>query len=345
MMPSRATLLAKQPAVSNGLKRTLVWCIKGTVTVGLLAWLFAQNSFSFVLASLQAVAGTTLFSAVTILFLLSLGTAFRWQIVLRRFGATAAFRAVWGYTLVGTFFNQVLPTGVGGDAFRAWYARRANISTARALATVVIDRMFALIAVVMLVLAGMPTLSAHDVSRPAFLAAIAGSLLLAGAAVGLLLLDKVSTTFLSWLPRVRKQALEPLMHRLEAGVAIAASSTRTLLATWPDGALAIGISLLNQVVIGVVVYLLMRDVGASLPVMSVVFLFPCVLLISMLPISFGGWGVREGAMILIFSLAGVPPELSLTSSILFGLCLVAASLPGAAVWLFLKQHGRNAAPQ
>jgi hypothetical protein len=345
MMPLRATSLPKEPAASNGLKRILVWCIKGIVTVGLLAWLFLQNSLSFVLANLQAVSATTVLVAVSVLFLLSLCTAFRWRIVLRRFGATVAFPAVWAYTLVGTFFNQVLPTGVGGDAFRAWYARRANISTRRALATVVVDRMFALIAVVVIVIAGIPTLSAHDMSSPAVLATVAGALLLAAAAMGLLLLDKMSTALLSWLPRIRKQALQLSMERLADGVAIAASSTRALLGTWPDGALAMGISLANQVVIGIVVYLLMRDMGGTLALINVVLLFPCVLLISMLPISFGGWGVREGAMILIFSLAGVPSEVSLTSSILFGLCLVAASLPGAAVWLFLRQHSGNASPQ
>jgi hypothetical protein len=58
----------------------------------------------------------------------------------------------------------------------------------------------------------------------------------------------------------------------------------------------------------------------------------------MLPISFAGWGLREGAMVVAFRLAGVPAEAALGASILFGLCLLASSLPGAVIWLGQRRH-------
>jgi len=62
-----------------------------------------------------------------------------------------------------------------------------------------------------------------------------------------------------------------------------------------------------------------------------------VLLISMLPISIGGWGVREGAMVLALRGFGIPTEEALLPSILFGLCAVTATLPGATFWILARR--------
>jgi len=53
--------------------------------------------------------------------------------------------------------------------------------------------------------------------------------------------------------------------------------------------------------------------------------------LSLLPISVGGWGVREGSLIAAFALVGVPPEVALAASITFGIILLASSLPGGIV--------------
>ena len=52
----------------------------------------------------------------------------------------------------------------------------------------------------------------------------------------------------------------------------------------------------------------------------------------MLPISFAGWGVREGAMVTALGLVNIPINVSLASSILFGLFLLLISLPGSMLW-------------
>ena len=58
--------------------------------------------------------------------------------------------------------------------------------------------------------------------------------------------------------------------------------------------------------------------GAALP----------ALLLSMLPISLAGWGVREAAMVTGMGLLGVPAGLALTTSVAFGISMIIASLPG-----------------
>ena len=83
------------------------------------------------------------------------------------------------------------------------------------------------------------------------------------------------------------------------------------------------------------------DVGfvTWLVVMSV------VLLVSALPISVGGWGTREIAMVYMLGLFAVPPDLAAAVSIQFGLCSTVASLVGAPVWATLDQDRARPVPR
>jgi uncharacterized membrane protein YbhN (UPF0104 family) len=57
----------------------------------------------------------------------------------------------------------------------------------------------------------------------------------------------------------------------------------------------------------------------------------------MIPISLAGWGVREGAMVIVFSLAGLQTEASLSLSVLFGACMFVSGLPGGVLWLLMRR--------
>jgi len=69
------------------------------------------------------------------------------------------------------------------------------------------------------------------------------------------------------------------------------------------------------------------DLGAALVIV------PAVMLVTMAPISFAGWGVREGAMIVGLGLAGIAAADALAVSVAFGLVQVALGVPGGALWL------------
>jgi hypothetical protein len=55
--------------------------------------------------------------------------------------------------------------------------------------------------------------------------------------------------------------------------------------------------------------------------------------VALVPISIGGWGLREVAVIALLGNHGVPPERALLFSVCFGLTLAVGSLPGALAWL------------
>ena len=89
---------------------------------------------------------------------------------------------------------------------------------------------------------------------------------------------------------------------------------------------------IHSVVCGAV-YLIGWDIGTPVTFWQMLALFPPVLLLSMVPFSVAGWGIREGAMITAMGLIGVSPTVAFTLSILYGIVMVAVGLTGGVVWL------------
>ena len=65
---------------------------------------------------------------------------------------------------------------------------------------------------------------------------------------------------------------------------------------------------------------------------------PPALVLTVIPISVAGWGVREGALIGLFSLIGADKTAVLMMSLLYGLTLIIVSLPGLVTYLKGRQH-------
>jgi len=325
-----------EPAGTTRFGRTAL--AKLVVTAALLGVLLARTSPADIAQRLGAVGPGIVSAAIGLHLLAVLAVGVRWRIVLEELGAAAQVHQAVQFTLVGGFFNQVLPSGMGGDAFRVWYARGFGLSTGRALASVLVDRIFGLFAITAIVVAGVPFVLWMDVPGTFIAAAAAAvTLLVAGIAV-FLSLDIFQRPLERALQRVAPTRLRGLALRAAAGAAWTARNNRAMLRTWPRGAVAMGISIGCQLLVGFVVYLLLRSMEQSVALVSVLFLFPFVQLLSMLPISFAGWGLREGAMVVAFRFVGVPAEVALGASILYGICLLISSLPGAVIWLALRRR-------
>jgi uncharacterized membrane protein YbhN (UPF0104 family) len=87
-------------------------------------------------------------------------------------------------------------------------------------------------------------------------------------------------------------------------------------------------------------------VGMSLPVsfLECLLLVPSALLVTNVPISLGGWGLREGAFVVAFAFVGLTAEQALALSALFGLTILSSSLLGGLVWVFLCQPAGSVRP-
>ena len=253
----------------------------------------------------------------------------RWELIMRALGVSLDWLAGWRILMISLWFNQVLPSSVGGDAVRMWLLRQRGVQWPEAVKGVAADRFTALIGLIVLMVAGLPLLLSRVSNQAAILAI--GGLTLAGVAGTVVLLT-----------------LDRLPRRLIAHPAIASfvrfgTLVRFLLLQSERRALLFGSALLIHLVTAAACYALARGVGAQLSVLDAVVLIPPVVLLTAVPISISGWGVREGAMVACLGLAGVPSEEALSVSLLLGAVSVIIGLAGGVIWLASPERGSYSA--
>ncbi|HLI10253.1 MAG TPA: lysylphosphatidylglycerol synthase transmembrane domain-containing protein [Alphaproteobacteria bacterium] len=292
---------------------------KGAISV-LLIWLLLRNrDLGALLRQMLAVHRDALALAALLLWSLAIPSAQRWSKVLEAMGKRLPFRKTFPLVLIGLFFNLTLPSSVGGDAVRMWKAHRAGLDGATAIVSVMIDRLVALVALFLLVAAAMPIMFAIVEDQRARTGVI---LLLALGFVGLpvgMMLDR--------LPAALQR------FKLVRGLTHLSASLRHILITPRWAVPTLLLSLVNQGGNILVVYILAIGLGIGVDWRACLLIVPLTLLVSVLPISIAGWGVREGAFVAGFGMVGVASQQALALSVLFGLLGIIISLPGGIVWL------------
>jgi glycosyltransferase 2 family protein len=219
-----------------------------------------------------------------------------------------------------TFFAQVMPN-VASESVRVWMLAGLGVGWQRALASILIDRgigIGALLAVALMTLLPSSGLAASAGIRVPLAESLAGVL---GAGIAGLVLTPYLGAILerwrytSWVGKLARAAHDVLL-KTTAGASITG--------------LAVGVQLLAIASI----WLLGRSLGLALTIGDAGVLYTVIFGSILLPISIGGWGVRELAVTAVLSTVGIPVEQSLLFSASFGLALVAAGLPGAVVWAY-----------
>jgi glycosyltransferase 2 family protein len=296
----------------------LLWALATRIDLGRAAQIMAQ-------ATLPLLAG-----ALVALFATSAVVALRWHLILSAEVPSPGPVSLVKIVLVGMFFNQVLPTGVGGDAVRVWRCCKLGIALGAAVRSILLDRACGYLVLILVYAASLPGLLRilSDLRQKAVVLTVLGAGLL--GLFALLLLDCLPR----WLLRLR----------LIAPIAELSRETRRLLTRPARCAAVLGLS---AVTIGLTIlgFKLVADaVGSRLPLGSWIMIVPPVTLIQLLPISLAGWGVREAALVVALASFGVPAEAALVTSVLLGLCLIVVGLPGGLIWLGnwdIAQSGAN----
>jgi len=191
--------------------------------------------------------------------------------------------------LVGAYANNFLPTAIGGDALRIAMLRQEHVSGRLALSLVLLERLIGFAALVALSAAG-----AFLVDLPAAIRAIVVALALA-TLLGIL----IFRALLRAPGQTRWSRLVSPDLRLEG---------RTL-------ALAFAWSLVLQLFSIGLSWVVGLALGAAVPAGIYLALVPLVWVVTMLPVTIGGVGLREAAFVYLFGSAGVSSEVSLGISL------------------------------
>jgi uncharacterized protein (TIRG00374 family) len=273
--------------------------------------------------------------AVGLFLLAQIASAVRWRLFAQPLGFHSPLRDFINFYFVGMFFNLLLPTSVGGDVVRAWYLDGGCGRRLAAFLSVFVDRFSGL-----LVLLGLACVA--DMFCPITLPFWIGVSVwvTAGCAVlGLVSLPALARRAERRAPEatLSDSALRSLTLSISHSLTLFLGRPRLLLTTT-------SLSLLVQGGNIVLVWLLGRAIGAPVPASYYGIAVPMVTLLTLLPVSLNGMGVREGGMVLFLAPLGIPSSTALTLAFLWFSVFVAASLFGAGIYLFgnLSRPGEQA---
>ena len=314
---------AAQPAASggDGRQRWLWIALKFAVSALLLWFLFTTYDVSDAIGRLGRLAPGFLVLAVAAEMLSIILATWRWVLILRAINIGLDFLKALPIVFIALFFNQILPSNLGGDVMRVWRLFQHGSDLVNAIGSVILDRVVALLGLVILVSACLPFVSllTDDPLLSRILMVIIGATV---AGLGFLL------AFERALPLVRRFLPPAILKNLSTLARDARKYFLNPAASVPGTA----ISVVNHMVTVTVFYALARALGIDIGFAECLVLIPPVVLLSMLPISLAGWGVREGAMVVALGFVGVPPAQALALSITFGILYAATSLPGGFIW-------------
>jgi uncharacterized membrane protein YbhN (UPF0104 family) len=244
----------------------------------------------------------------------------RWRAIAERCGAPIALRRAFLFNLIAYFFGQVLPSTVGGDAVRIWLLAREGAGWSKATYSVLLDRFIGWMALALVVVTTLPwsfDLIKNPLGRTTLLLIGLGSV---GSGLCFLAMSYLRS---SWL---RNWAMTRHLTQL-------AGTTKDMLSSAQRGVLLIGLSLIVHVLTAAVAWSAARAVAAQVEFLHVLLLVTPVSLIATIPISIAGWGVRESALVLAFSYAGLAESDALIISVLLGAAMFSTGLIGGLVWL------------
>ncbi len=295
--------------------------LKVLVTVLLFAWIARSTNLAALTAAVRRLDAGVVAAALLLIGGQQLMLAWRWQRIVRWLGHEWPFMQSLRWVLVGLIFNQALPTTVGGDGMRIWALHRHGVPTQVALGSVVLERGSGL-ALMALMIAAAVLVAPRSLGGPGVESALLGSsLLLLVAMAAVLFADK-------WLTRWLPQRVAEMGARFGSAVRSLFGSPRALAELTAGGCAATGLGFWAIVVAG-------HGLGLAFEASVFVALVGGALLLSLLPISLGGWGLREAGMVALFAPLGAPAEPVLALSVLWGALPLVIAVPGAALfWLF-----------
>ena len=281
-------------------------------------------------------------------FALSLGTyalaqfviALRWWLLLRAQAIHIRISAAVRLFFVGLFFNNVMPSSVGGDLVKAWYVTKHTDRRVEGVLSVFVDRFVGLVGMLLMAvlayfffLRGQISGSngAETGSAGQALARYRGLIL--GLALALLAILGVALAMPASRDRLRRVAGKvldrgfSLIKRVSKALVVYCSRPVTML-------LALGLTLLGQSMVITAFWLLGRHLGVQAGLKHYFAIFPVTWVIGAIPVSIAGLGVLEAGIIKLFTLLTATTD---NSAKALALCQrfvwILASLPGGAVHL------------
>lgn len=304
-------------------------CLKILVSIALLAGLawIMRDKFANIA---QILLGANVPLVFLSIFLVSAGMiimSYRLRLLLEVQGIHLKIKDLTCLTLIGQFFNNFMPTSIGGDVVKAYYASNGTTKKLETFASIAIDRMLGVITLMWIALVAL--ISRRNCIPNKAIIVITGIIFIAGMAfMGLIFNKRLSRVFLFFKERFKNPKLKEQLQRLyDATNKYRHHKALVLRAIW--------LSLIGQLIFFVMVYILALSIDSKISFVFLLLTLPAVAVVSMLP-SLNGLGIRESGF--VYFLGGVMgKEKAFALSLLnLGVLLLVGAI-GGIIFLFKRE--------
>lgn len=316
------------PVPASPARRLVFLLIKVVVSGGLLWWLLSRVDLGRLWQTARTASPAWLAGALGLYLLMCMLSAWRWRVLLRAQRIAVPLSTLTASFLVATFFNNFLPSNIGGDVVRIGDTARAAGSKTLATTVVLLDRGLGLLALILVAAVG-ATFAADDAGAPFIGGTGALWLLFAGAltiSAPLLLAPAFVGRMLRPLERLHREWVRERVDRLTAALSRFRDMPGALLAGFVGG-------ILVQVTLVAFYVAVARGLAIPITIPQLAVLIPLSFIVQMVPVSVNGFGVREATFTVYFSRIGLPAESAFALSFIGAVLIMLFSLSGAVAYI------------
>ena len=296
------------------------------ISLSLLLWLGFTIRWPELEQALLQVEAIWLLAAAGLVILSMLISVRKWQVLLQAQGMSVPWVDLWKAYWVGMFFNNFLPSSIGGDAVRILWVGKRGRDVPGAAASVIMERIIATAGLALTGFLGAGLLASPD--RHALILfgiLLAASLVLAGLVLGMPLPAKVGQG-------------KGKLGRFPGALA---GHGRSLRGQGKELLVVLFFSVVFQVTVVAVNVCIFKALRLDVSMVEALFIIPVTSAVAMIPLGVNGYGLREGAYVAGLSLYHISSGAAFTSSILFAFLVSLCSLYGGLVWLIQKREGKD----
>ncbi|MEX2273403.1 MAG: lysylphosphatidylglycerol synthase transmembrane domain-containing protein [Vicinamibacterales bacterium] len=316
---------APRNAAPTGTLTHLLRIFVATGLTALMIWLADPRAVGVALAGIDWRYAT---AAILLVFIDRGLMAVRWIALLAPLapGTRPRAGALMRIFFISTFVGSFLPGSVGGDAVRTWSLAREGITTHESLASVLMDRLLGVVALLIMAIAGLmvaPSLADDGL----IVAAMIGTLAACAAGLAVVFSERSAAIGLRRLERMPD-------GRVRRGIARLVDALQAYRRHHRVAGAVLVASVAVQVLRILQAWLLGLSVGITAGPAAYFAFVPLILLIMLLPITVNGIGTSQAAFVFFFAQAGVADAPAFALSVLFLALGYVGNLPGAALYMF-----------
>jgi uncharacterized protein (TIRG00374 family) len=312
------------------MKNKIFALVKLGVTALLFVYIFRKIDFQQFGATLRNARLHILIAGFIVLWVGHSICIYRWRMLMRPLMPVLSLSSLLGIYCIGLFFNLTFPTVVGGDVVKMYYAGKPSKSYAQSFAATFLDRDAGMLAMMIIACiailiypVSVPRVPVSIIIWSAFAAFVVGNVAIFAPRFHRLLTGV--------LQRLRLSRVAIKVDMISSAFQVMSKHRLVLL-----GSLLI--SFINQLLVIAATWIVALGLRLHVSVWYYLIFVPVITLISMIPISLNGMGLREYSFMSLFSAVGVPHASCIALGVISSIVIILSSLPGGVVYIFFRNR-------